>query len=183
MVVVMDPSLQPDKCRWSFYGSHLGSFRWVSCKKRIFPFTALVVYEFLYAFDLYDQCSKRKDPLQDTHLEASEDGCHKDKTPPADPARDWKLRSVTVSRELSGNIVSLLFCCENQTVEKKQRFLGIDFAMQGMCVFSQEKEPGILCFTEKQRKLARNRESSPTVKKEAVTIRKQKKLGSHVMKR
>ena len=41
------------------------------------------------------------------------------------------------------------------------------------CVyFLQEKELDILCFTEKQRKnLQRNRESSPTVKKEAGTIR------------
>ncbi len=32
----------------------------------------------------------------------------------------WKLKSVTVSREPSGKyFASLLFCCENQTAEKK----------------------------------------------------------------
>ena len=51
----------------------------------------------------------------------------------------WKLKSVTVSREPSGKyFASLLFDCENQTAEKRQaeKFLGMDFAMHGMCVFS-----------------------------------------------
>ncbi|MZT67574.1 helix-turn-helix domain-containing protein, partial [Blautia sp. BIOML-A1] len=51
----------------------------------------------------------------------------------------WKLKSVTVSREASGKyFASLLFYCENQAVEKRpvEKFLGIDFAMHGMCVFS-----------------------------------------------
>ena len=54
----------------------------------------------------------------------------------------WKLKSVTVSREPSGKyFASLLFYCENQTAEKRpaEKFIGIDFAMQGMCVFSTGK--------------------------------------------
>ena len=54
----------------------------------------------------------------------------------------WKLKSVTVSREPSGKyFASLLFCCGNQAAKKRpaEKFIGIDFAMQGMCVFSTGK--------------------------------------------
>ena len=47
----------------------------------------------------------------------------------------WKLKSVTVSREPSGNyFASLLFYCENQTAEKRpaEKFIGIDFSMQAI---------------------------------------------------
>ena len=57
----------------------------------------------------------------------------------------WKLKSVTVSREPSGKyFASLLFDCENQTAEKRQaeKFLGMDFAMHGMCVFSTGERAG-----------------------------------------
>ena len=55
----------------------------------------------------------------------------------------WKLKSVTVSREPSGKyFASLLFCCENQTVEKipAEKFLGIGFchAWSG-CLFYRGK--------------------------------------------
>ena len=61
----------------------------------------------------------------------------------------WKLKSVTVSREPSGKyFASLLFDCENQTAEKRQaeKFLGMDFAMHGMCVFSTGERAGYPMF-------------------------------------
>ena len=117
--------------------------------------------------------------MQDTHLKLPKMSVIKIKLHRQIPS-DWKLKSVTVSREPSGKyFASLLFCCENQTVEKRpaERFLGIDFAMQECVYFLQEKEPGTLCFTEKQRKnLQENRESSPTVnEKGSRNYQKQKK--------
>ena len=43
---------------------------------------------------------------------------------------------------------SLLFDCENQTAEKRQaeKFLGMDFAMHGMCVFSTGVRAGYPMF-------------------------------------
>ena len=87
----------------------------------------------------------------------------------------WKLKSVTVSREPSGNyFASLLFCCENQTAEKRpaEKFIGIDFAMHGMCVFStgeSAKYPMFYRNTEKklaqeQRKLSRCQKGSQNYK-------------------
>lgn len=76
--------------------------------------------------------------MQDSHLKLPKMAAIKIKLHRQIPL-DWKLRSVTISRESSGKyFASLLFCCENQTVGKRlaERFLGIDFAMQGMCVFS-----------------------------------------------
>ena len=83
----------------------------------------------------------------------------------------WKLKSVTVSREPSGKyFASLLFCCENQAAEKRpaEKFIGIDFAMRGMCVFSTGKRAEYPMFyrnTEKklareQRKLSRCQKGS-----------------------
>ena len=63
----------------------------------------------------------------------------------------WKLKSVTVSREPTGKyFASLLFDCENQTAEKRQaeKFLGIDFAMHGLCVFSTGERAGYPMFPE-----------------------------------
>ncbi len=99
----------------------------------------------------------------------------------------WKLKSVTVSREPSGKyFASLLFDCENQTAEKRQaeKFLGMDFAMHGMCVFSTGERAGYPMFTGMQRKsLPGNRESFPDVKKAAVTIRNRRKRLLYIMKR
>ena len=89
----------------------------------------------------------------------------------------WKLKSVTVSREPSGKyFASLLFYCENQAVEKRpaEKFLGIDFAMHGMCVFSTGERAGYPMFyrnTEKklareQRKLSRCRRGSRNYEKQ-----------------
>lgn len=52
-------------------------------------------------------------------------------------------------REPSGKyFASLLFDCENQTAEKRQaeKFLGMDFAMHGMCVFSTGERAGYPMF-------------------------------------
>ena len=89
----------------------------------------------------------------------------------------WKLKSVTVSREPSGKyFASLLFCSENQAAEKRpaEKFIGIDFAMQGMCVFSTGERAEYPMFyrnTEKkiaweQRKLSRCQKGSQNYKKQ-----------------
>ena len=71
----------------------------------------------------------------------------------------WKLKSVTVSREPSRKyFASLLFDCENQTAEKRQaeKFLGMDFAMHGMCVFSTgERARYPMFYRNTEKKLAR----------------------------
>ena len=71
----------------------------------------------------------------------------------------WKQKSVTVSREPTGKyFASLLFDCENQTAEKRQaeKFLGIDFAMHGLCVFSTGERAGYpMFYRSAEKKLAR----------------------------
>ena len=61
-----------------------------------------------------------------------------------EPAEGLRLRSVTVSMEPSGKyFASLLFYCENQAAEpdySTAKILGIDYAMQGMAVFSEKIE-------------------------------------------
>ena len=118
--------------------------------------------------------------LQDTHLKLPKMSVIRIKLHRQIPS-DWKLKSVTVSREPSGKyLASLLFCCENQTVEKRpaERFLGIDFAMQGMCVFSTGERAGYPMFYRKSREknLAREqRKATPTSEKESRNYQKQKK--------
>ena len=116
--------------------------------------------------------------LQDTHLKLPKMSVIRIKLHRQIPS-DWKLKSVTVSREPSGKyFASLLFCCENQTVEKRpaERFLGIDFAMQGMCVFSTGERAGYPMFYRKAEKnLQENRESSPTVKRKPELSETEKK--------
>ena len=80
----------------------------------------------------------------------------------------WKLKSVTVSRDPSGKyFASLLFDCENQTAEKRQakKFLGIDFAMHGMCVFSTGERAGWVTL---QATIAKIPESEPVVAEEII---------------
>ena len=87
-----------------------------------------------------------------------------------EPAEDFRLKSVTVSMEPSGKyFASLLYegySCENQASEpdySTAKILGIDYAMQGMAVFSekiQTEEAGFFRKNEKrlareQRKLSR----------------------------
>ena len=99
----------------------------------------------------------------------------------------WKLKSVTVSREPYGKyFASLLFCCENQTAEKgpAEKFIGIDFAMQGMCVFStNERAKYPMFYRHAEKSLHGNRESCPDVRK-AVRIIKNRRNELHcAMKR
>ena len=87
-----------------------------------------------------------------------------------EPAEGLRLKSVTVSMEPSGKyFASLLYegySCENQAAEpdySTARILGIDYAMQGMAVFSEKietEEAGFFRKNEKrlareQRKLSR----------------------------
>ena len=117
--------------------------------------------------------------LQDTYLKLPKMSVIRIKLHRQIPS-DWKLKSVTVSREPSGKyLASLLFCCENQTVEKKTgREISWDrFCHAGnVCIFYRRKSRVPYVLQKKQRKnLQENRESSPTVKKEAGTIRNRKK--------
>ena len=87
-----------------------------------------------------------------------------------EPAESLQLKSVTVSMEPSGKyFASLLYegySCENQAAEpdySTAKILGIDYAMQGMAVFSEKietEEAGFFRKNEKrlareQRKLSR----------------------------
>ena len=91
----------------------------------------------------------------------------------------WKLKSVTVSRESSGKyFASLLFCCENQTAEKRpaEKFIGIDFAMQGMCVFSTGKRAEYpMFYRNTEKKLAREQRKLSRCQKGSQNYKKQKK--------
>ena len=89
----------------------------------------------------------------------------------------WK--SVTVSREPSGKyFASLLFDCENQTAEKRQaeKFLGMDFAMHGMCVFSTGERAGYpMFYRNAEKKLAREQRKLSRCEKGSRNYQKQKK--------
>ena len=91
----------------------------------------------------------------------------------------WKLKSVTVSREPSGKyFASLLFDCENQTAEKRQaeKFLGLDFAMHGMCVFSTGERAGYpMFYRNAEKKLAREQRKLSRCEKGSRNYQKQKK--------
>ena len=107
--------------------------------------------------------------LQDTHL----------KLPKMSVIRIKLHRQIPSDVSHPGNILPV-FCSAVRTKQwKKDRqrdFLGSILPCRECVYFLQEKEPGTLCFTEKQRKnLQENRESSPTVKKKAGTIRNRKK--------
>ena len=92
---------------------------------------------------------------------------------------EWKLKSVTVSHEPSGKyFASLLFCCENQTVEKipAEKFLGIDFAMHGLGVFSTgEKAAYPMFYRRSEKKLAREQRRLSKCQKGSRNYGKQKK--------
>ena len=91
----------------------------------------------------------------------------------------WRLKSVTVSSEPSGKyFASLLFDCENQTAEKRpaEKFLGMDFAMQGLCVFSTGERAGYPMFYRKaEKKLAREQRKLSRCEKGSRNYGKQKK--------
>ena len=94
---------------------------------------------------------------------------------------------MTVSREPTGKyFASLLFDCENQTAEKRQaeKFLGIDFAMHGMCVFSTGERAGYpMFYRNAEKKLAREQRKLSRCEKGAVTIRNRRKRLHYIMKR
>ena len=91
----------------------------------------------------------------------------------------WKLKSVTVSREPTGKyFASLLFDCENQTAEKRQaeKFLGIDFAMHGLCVFSTGERAGYpMFYRSAEKKLAREQRKLSRCEKGSRNYQKQRK--------
>ena len=91
----------------------------------------------------------------------------------------WKLKSVTVSREPSGKyFASLLFCCGNQAAKKRpaEKFIGIDFAMQGMCVFSTvERAEYPMFYRNTEKKLAREQRKLSRCQKGSQNYKKQKK--------
>ena len=97
-----------------------------------------------------------------------------------EPAEGLRLRSVTVSMEPSGKyFASLLYegySCENQAAEpdySTAKILGIDYAMQGMAVFS-----------EKMKKDWRgSSESCQDAYEEAITMNCRKRKLPDVMKR
>ena len=92
---------------------------------------------------------------------------------------EWKLKSVTVIHESSGKyFASLLFCCENQAVEKRpaEKFLGIDFAMHGLGVFSTgEKADYPMFYRRAEKKLAREQRRLSKCQKGSRNYGKQKK--------
>ena len=94
-------------------------------------------------------------------------------------------RKSYTTNVVNGNIflegkyfASLLFCCENQTAEKRpaEKFIGIDFAMQGMCVFSTGKRAEYPMFYRNTgKKLAREQRKLSRCQKGSQNYKKQKK--------
>ena len=73
---------------------------------------------------------------------------------------------------------SLLFCGENQTAEKRpaEKFIGIDFAIQGMCVFSTgESAKYPMFYRNTEKKLAREQRKLSRCQKGSQNYKKQKK--------
>ena len=102
-----------------------------------------------------------------------------------EPAENCRLKSVTVSMEPSGKyFASLLYegySCENQAADKdysNAKILGIDYAMQGMAVFSEEIEHEKAGFFRKnEKRLAREqRKLSRCVKGSHNYVRQKKKV-------
>ena len=108
-----------------------------------------------------------------------------------EPAEDFRLKSVTVSMEPSGKyFASLLYegySCENQAAESDYstaKILGIDYAMQGMAVFSEKiemEEAGF--FRKNEKRLAREQRSCQDAYEEVNNYELQKKKLPDVMKR
>ena len=94
-------------------------------------------------------------------------------------------RKSYTTNVVNGNIflegkyfASLLFCCENQTAEKRpaEKFIGIDFAMQGMCVFSTGKRAEYpMFYRSTEKKLAREQRKLSRCQKGSQNYKKQKK--------
>ena len=94
-------------------------------------------------------------------------------------------RKSYTTNVVNGNIflegkyfASLLFCCENQTAEKRpaEKYIGIDFAMQGMCVFSTGKRAEYpMFYRNTEKKLAREQRKLSRCQKGSQNYKKQKK--------
>ena len=94
-------------------------------------------------------------------------------------------RKSYTTNVVNGNIflegkyfASLLFCCENQTAEKRpaEKFIGIDFAMRGMCVFSTGKRAEYpMFYRNTEKKLAREQRKLSRCQKGSQNYKKQKK--------
>jgi len=94
-------------------------------------------------------------------------------------------RKSYTTNVVNGNIflegkyfASFLFCCENQTAEKRpaERFIGIDFAMHGMCVFSTGKRAEYpMFYRNTEKKLAREQRKLSRCQKGSQNYKKQKK--------
>ena len=108
-----------------------------------------------------------------------------------EPAEGLRLKSVTVSMEPSGKyFASLLYegySCENQAAEpdySTAKILGIDYAMQGMAVFSEKiemEEAGF--FRKNEKRLRGSSESCQDAYGEAITMNCRKRKLPDVMKR
>ena len=106
--------------------------------------------------------------------------CHAKKH--REPAENLRLKSVTVRMEPSGKyFASLLYegySCENQAAEpdfSTAKILGIDYAMQGMAVFSEKIETEEASFSEKMKKGWRwSNESCQDAYEEAIIITAEK---------
>ena len=94
-------------------------------------------------------------------------------------------RKSYTTNVVNGNIflegkyfASFLFCCENQTAEKRpaEKFIGIDFAMRGMCVFSTGKRAEYpMFYRNTEKKLAREQRKLSRCQKGSQNYKKQKK--------
>ena len=94
-------------------------------------------------------------------------------------------RKSYTTNVVNGNIflegkyfASFLFCCENQTAEKRpaEKFIEIDFAMQGMCVFSTGKRAEYpMFYRNTEKKLAREQRKLSRCQKGSQNYKKQKK--------
>ena len=101
------------------------------------------------------------------------------------PKSKKSSRKSYTTNVVNGNIflegkyfASLLFCCENQTAEKRpaEKFIGIDFAMQGMCVFSTgERAKYPMFYRNTEKKLAREQRKLSRCQKGSQNYKKQKK--------
>lgn len=108
-----------------------------------------------------------------------------------EPAEGLRLKSVTVSMESSGKyFASLLYegySCENQAAGpdySTAKILGIDYAMQGMAVFSEKVETEEAGFLEKMKKDWRgNSESCQDAYGEVIIMNCRKRKLPDVMKR
>ena len=94
---------------------------------------------------------------------------------------EWKLKSVTISREASGRYYAALLyeqeCFENQEHNSNtEKAVGIDFAMQGMAVFSDGTRAEYpMYYRNSEQKLAREQRKLSNCRKGSRNYKKQKR--------